>query len=160
MAEWILQVEDKESDVLLLRRSFLAAGVNNPVYVANHGQEAIDYLAGIGPFADRTNFPMPRLVLLDLRLNGISGREVLQWIRHQRGLDGLTVAVLSSSPYPGDVNAAYKAGANAYIVKPCSTEERVKLAGEIKARFLKEDHTVPLGPAWRIGKQEAEVKKG
>jgi CheY-like chemotaxis protein len=160
MAEWILQVEDEESDALLLERAFAQAGVDNPVYVAISGQEGIDYLAGMGPFADRSRFPMPRLVLLDLKLHGISGQEVLEWIRRQRGLDGLKVAVLTSSPFPGDINAAYKAGANAYIVKPCTYEERVKLAEEIKTWLLKEDHTVQLGPAWQVGKQEAEVKKG
>jgi CheY-like chemotaxis protein len=160
MAEWILQVEDEESDVLLLRHAFAQAGVKNPVRVAGSGQEAIDYLAGMGDFANRKRFPMPRFVLLDLKLPGLSGQEVLEWIRRQRGLDGLRVAMLSSSPYPGDIKAAFRAGADAYLVKPCTTEERVKLAEEIKESFLKGDPTVSLGPAWRVGRREEEVNNG
>ena len=87
----ILQVEDEANEVFLLQRAFAQAGIANPVQVASDGQMAIDYLNGSGRFADRARFPLPGLVLLDLKLPRRSGREVLEWIRTQPRLNKLIV---------------------------------------------------------------------
>jgi CheY-like chemotaxis protein len=146
---WILQVEDDENDVILLRHAFVEAGVYNHVHVVPTGQQAIDYLAGLGIYADREKFPMPRLVLLDVKLPGISGLEVLQWIRRQRALDWLTVVVFSSSPAIADIKTAYKIGANSYIVKPSGTADRVRVAEEIRMWFQKGTREPQPGGVWR-----------
>jgi len=93
------------------------AGVTNPVQVVSDGQQAIDYLKGTGKFADRERFPLPCLVLLDLKLPYVMGLEVLKWIREQPGA-ALVVVVLTASGQDADVAAAYRLGANAYLTKP------------------------------------------
>jgi CheY-like chemotaxis protein len=146
---WILQVEDSEEDIILLREAFDEARIFNPVHVVTSGLEAIDYLGGSADYADRNKFPLPDLVLLDLKLPGLPGLEVLRWVRHQPHLGSLVVSMFTSSDNPVDINTAFQLGANAYIVKPSSNFDRVKVAGEIKARFLEGDSSTILGPAWR-----------
>ena len=128
----ILQVEDHVDDVFLLKHALERAEVVAPVYVARDGQEAIDYLAGTGSFADREAFPIPSLVLLDLNIPRVPGLEVLAWIRRQRALDTLTVFVLSTSDAPTHVKTANHLGANAYFTKPLKLAERVVMARQFQ----------------------------
>jgi two-component system response regulator len=132
----ILQIEDREEDDFLLRYAFKNAGVENPVQVAVDGQEAIDYLDGNGKFADRAQFPFPALVLLDLQLPRVTGLEVLEWIRRQPALKTLVVIVLSSSIHEGDIRRAYELGANAFLVKPSSTETLADMSAALKHFWL------------------------
>ena len=81
-----LVVEDNEDDVFFLQRTFKEAGVINPVHVVCNGQEAIDYLAGQNAYANRTQFPAPDMVFLDLKMPGVDGFDVLSWIRSQQRL--------------------------------------------------------------------------
>lgn len=127
-ASAILLVEDNEDDVFLMKRALRAAGVSNPVYVVETGQQAVDYLAGAPPYQDRSRFPMPVLVFLDLKLPLMSGHEVLAWIRAQRQLEGLTVVVLTSSSEPSDVRRSYSLGANSYLAKPLTAQQLRDLA--------------------------------
>src|SRR5213596_1160842 len=96
-ASAILLVEDNDDDVFLMKHALAAAGVSNPVFVAESGQQAVDYLSGAGEYSDRARFPMPVVVFLDLKLPLMSGHEVLGWIRAQRQLESLMVVVLTSS---------------------------------------------------------------
>jgi CheY-like chemotaxis protein len=114
----ILLVEDKETDVLLIRRAFDKTRLANPVQVVTDGDAAVDYLAGQGAYADRQQFPLPILILLDLKLPRRSGIEVLQWLRTQETLKRIPVVMLTSSHQERDVNAAYDTGVNSYLVKP------------------------------------------
>ncbi len=118
----LLVVEDEENDVFFLKRAMQRAGILNPLYSVANGQAATDYLSGAGAFADRTRFPLPFLVLLDLKLPCIGGIEVLRWIRARPELRNLLVVVLTSSTLPADIADAYSAGANSYIVKPGDPE--------------------------------------
>lgn len=140
----ILLVEDNEDDVLLMRRALKAAGVRNPLYVVEDGQEAIDYLAGAGPFSDRVKFPLPHLVFLDLMLPLKSGHEVLEWIRQQPQLASTVVIVLTSSGAQSDLNKAYKLGANSYLVKPPTAEELVDLIKAFQWYWLQCNHFDPV----------------
>ncbi len=83
----LMLVEDNEDDVFLMKRALKGAHVINPLYVVEDGQEAVDYLAGAGKFADRANYPLPAVVFLDLKLPFLSGHDVLAWIRRQKELD-------------------------------------------------------------------------
>ena len=124
----ILLVEDRDDDVVLLRRSFQKAGIANPVQVVMDGEEAIAYLSGTGKYTAREEYPLPGLVLLDLKLPKLDGFEVLRWIRTQPALCGLRVVVLSSSENIRDVNLAYALGANSFLVKPTDLKEYVELS--------------------------------
>ena len=125
----ILQVEDDPNDVFFLQRAMKKAGVSNPVHVACDGQQAIDYLKGAGKFADREQFPLPSLVLLDLKLPRVMGMEVLRWIRQQPGTP-LVVVMLTASGEDDDIAAAYRLGANGFLVKP---PEARKMEDMVKA---------------------------
>ena len=80
----LLLVEDNEDDVFLMKRALKGARVVNPLHVVDDGQDALDYLAGTGKFADRANYPLPAVIFLDLKLPYISGHDVLAWIRRQK----------------------------------------------------------------------------
>lgn len=127
----ILLVEDREDDVLLLRRSFQKAGIGNPIQVVGNGEEAINYFSGTGRYSNREEFPLPELVLLDLKMPKVDGFEVLRWVRSQPELAGLRVVVLSSSESIRDVNLAYALGANSFLVKPADFNDFVELSGFI-----------------------------
>ena len=125
----ILLVEDDETDVILLRRAFKDAELQNPLHVARDGQEAIDFLARPWlPPEDR----LPALILLDLKMPRRTGFEVLAWMRELPVLSTVPVIVFSSSANRRDIEQAYAQGANAFMVKPPSLGERLELARFIK----------------------------
>lgn len=129
----VLLVDDNPDDVLLIRRAFHKANLLHPIHVAADGDEAVAYLSGQGGFADRSQHPLPVLVLLDLKLPKRSGHEVLEWLRAQEGLRRIPVAILTSSQEPVDVKRAYDLGANAYLLKPLEFEALIEL---VKATTL------------------------
>lgn len=132
----VLLVEDDQNDVLFMERAFRKANIPNPICVAHDGREAIDYLSGTGRFANRNQHPLPCLIILDLKMPRMTGMDVLQWLREQPVLYCLPVIVLSSSSHRNDVERAYRLGANAFVLKPGSNEERGKLAQLIKEFWL------------------------
>ena len=119
----ILLVDDDENDVLLIQRAFQKAGMRNNLKVVHNGQQAIQYLGAQGSYTDRGKFPLPFLVLLDLKMPGVDGFEVLEWMRREPGLKSLLVVVLTSSNLQSDVDRAYELGANSYLVKPSRPED-------------------------------------
>ena len=123
-----LLVEDEQNDIELIRRAFLKAKILNPLFVVKSGEEAIAYLEGDGKFARREEFPIPALVLLDLRMPGIDGFDVLHWIRRQPRLALLRVVVLTGSQDVRDIDTAYKAGANSFLVKPTDFDRFVEVS--------------------------------
>jgi CheY-like chemotaxis protein len=114
----ILLVEDDPNDVWLVKHAFHSAGITNPLRIVNDGQEAVDYLQGQGSFGDRSAFPLPKLVLLDLKMPRLNGFDVIGWMRRHYPWKLTPIIILSSSALPQDVNRAYELGANAYMVKP------------------------------------------
>jgi len=133
----ILIAEDEEDYVILLRKAFAQAGIRNPLYVVSTGQEMIAYLKGDGQYANREEYPLPDLLLLDLKLPGFSGLEIIGWIRSHPGLAGLRVVVLTSSEEMRDVNDAYRLGANSFLLKPYDFTDLVYLAKMIEVYWLK-----------------------
>src|SRR5205809_2235338 len=128
----ILLVEDDEADILLVRRAFRNARIVNPLLEVRDGQAAIQYLAGEGDYADRTRYPIPFLILLDLRLPKLSGFEVIAWLRDQPHLTNGIVVVLTTSDHVPDVTKAHELGANSYLVKPGTFDELVAMLKRIK----------------------------
>ena len=132
----ILLIDDNEDDRFLMNRALKSASVVNPLYVAEDGQEAVDYLGGTGKFADRDSYPMPAVVFLDLKLPFVSGHDVLTWIRQQKDLESLVVIVLTSSNEARDVSRCYALGANSYLVKPPAPDQLEDLAKAFKSYWL------------------------
>src|SRR5438105_2858307 len=114
----ILVAEDREDDIILIRRAFARARVVNPIHVVRDGEEALAYLKGEGKYGNRREYPLPELLLLDLKMPRMDGFEVLRWVRSQPDLRLLRVVVLTSSEDVRDVNLAYQLGANSFLVKP------------------------------------------
>ena len=131
----ILQVEDDPNDVFLMQHAMRRLGMANPVQVARDGQEAMDYLQGAGKFADRTTFPFPCLVLLDLKLPYVMGLDVLRWIRQQPG-PALPVLMLTASGEDADIASAYNLGANAFLTKPSEASKFQEMVKAIKEFWL------------------------
>ena len=142
MTRTILLVEDDENDVFFVQRAMKNAGVLNPIQIASDGQQAIDYFQGTGKFADREEFPLPYLVLLDLKLPRVMGLDVLKWIRQQPGVAAIVV-ILSSSKEEADVTTAYRLGANGYLVKPAEASQLNDMAKSIKDFWLSQNTPPP-----------------
>lgn len=123
----ILLVEDDANDVMLFRRAYSKCNLANPLQVVMDGEEAQDYLAGCGKYADRLTYPLPGLVLLDFKLPRKSGLEVLAWLRAQAGLKRLPVIALTSSREKTDINRAYDLGINSYLVKPVAFDNLMQI---------------------------------
>ncbi|MGZ8898912.1 MAG: response regulator [Limisphaerales bacterium] len=143
----ILLVDDNEDDVFLMERALQVARISNPMLVVEDGQQAIDYLSGIGKFADRATYPLPAIVFLDLKLPFKSGHEVLTWIRSQPELETLVVVVLTSSNEPNDIKRCYGLGANSYLVKPPTPEELIDMAKSFKWYWLEYNRFHESSPA-------------
>jgi len=137
-------VEDSEDDIALLRRAFAKCRVMNPLQVVKNGPEAIEYLQGAGRYRNREKFPLPRIILLDIKMPGMSGLDVLKWIREQPSVRGIRVIMLTSSDSVRDVNAAYQLGANSFLVKPNDFDDLVKLTQSIQGYWVWTD-TGPQG---------------
>ena len=142
----ILYVEDEPEDAYLLQVAFERAAITNPLKVVTDGQQAVDYLSGAGQFGNRQAYPLPCLVLLDLKLLGMSGLEVLEWIRQQPALKPMVVIVFTSSRQPADIERAYRCGANAYILKPADTQERQQFAELLKNWWLRTNQFALINP--------------
>jgi CheY-like chemotaxis protein len=128
----ILIVEDDPNDVLFLQRALRKAGFRHALRVARDGQDAILYLSGDAPFDDREKYPVPCLIVLDLKMPRKNGLEVLQWLRRRDGLKDMPVVMITSSNEEGDRAEALRQGVAAFRVKPVSFEELLTLAGEIR----------------------------
>jgi CheY-like chemotaxis protein len=115
----VLLVEDDLNDIFLVKRAFKMAHIQNPLQVVTDGQEAIAYLRGEGKYADRQAHPLPKLVVMDIKMPRKSGFEVLTWIKGDNHvLRRIPVIIVSSSDNPADINHACEQGANAYMIKP------------------------------------------
>ena len=135
-SQTILIVEDNPTDVMLIRRALARLKIANPVQVIADGDRAVDYLSGHDDYADRMQFPLPALILLDLKLPRRSGLEVLEWLRRQEGLRRMPVVMLTSSRQSDDVNRAYDLGANSYLVKPVEFESLQEMLGTINTYWI------------------------
>jgi CheY-like chemotaxis protein len=140
----ILLVEDEPSDVFLMKRAMKNAQIPNPLQVAADGQEAINYLSGVDKYSDRTQYPVPSIIFLDLKLPYKNGFEVLTWIRSQKHLDLTLVMILSSSSEERDIAQCYRLGARTYLVKPPNPAMLTELMVSLKEYWIKHNEfTLP-----------------
>jgi two-component system response regulator len=115
----ILIVEDYEDDAKLLQLLLANSGIANAVRTTLSAEDAINYLGGVPPFSNRSMYPLPALVFVDLKLPGISGFELLRWMKGHEELKDIFVVVLSATGDLLSVQAAYSLGANSFLIKPC-----------------------------------------
>ena len=132
----ILLVEDIPDDVELTRIAFAEAGSGHVIRVVSDGAQALDYLFARGAHADRDPGDLPALVLLDLNLPKLNGREVLEAIRANPATRALPVVVLTTSAEPLDVGSVYDLGANSYIQKPVEFERFLDVVRQIGLYWL------------------------
>jgi CheY-like chemotaxis protein len=119
----ILLLEDDPNDVLLLKRALQKNGIQNPVQVLPDGIEGIAYFSRTGKYADRDQFPLPRVMIIDLKMPRMGGLEFLQWLKDHPEFRIIPTLVLSSSRENVDVAKAYALGANSYMVKPANFQD-------------------------------------
>jgi len=132
----ILLVEDSRMDVELTLEAFHKARMGNEAHVASNGEEALDYLFGRDKYRDRKVYPLPDIVLLDLKLPGIDGLDVLREVKQTDGLKRIPVIILTSSKEEGDRSLSYDLGANSYLVKPVSFEGFLEVVRQIGDYWL------------------------
>ncbi len=132
----ILLAEDEESDALLLQRAFQRAGISAGIFRVRDGQEAVEYLQGAPPYADRAAFPLPVLVLLDVKMPRLNGFDLLTWIRGQQPFQHLPCVMLSSSNNEVDREMARHLGASEYLVKPHAFEDLLNTVRGLNKRWL------------------------
>ena len=136
----ILLVEDNPDDIELTRIAFAEAKIANQLTVVQDGAEALDYLFARGAYADRDPHQLPSIVLLDLNLPKVDGREVLQAIRDNAVTRSLPVVVMTTSAEPFDVEASYALGVNSYIQKPVDFERFVWAVKQVGLYWLVLNH--------------------
>jgi CheY-like chemotaxis protein len=137
----ILVAEDDENDVFFLRRAIERAGLANPVFVSHDGQEAINYLQGAPPYDDRAQYPLPGLLLLDLKMPRVNGFDVLSWLAGRPDLKEICVVVLSSSCHEEDVRRARDLGAHDFKTKPSEFENLIELMRDLQKQWLPQQVT-------------------
>ncbi|MDB6018298.1 MAG: response regulator receiver protein [Pedosphaera sp.] len=127
----VLLADDSEDDRLFMRRALLRTTRLVMIGEVCDGEEAIDYLSGVGAYSDREKFPLPDVLLLDLKMPRKTGYEVLEWLQTQ-SLDGLVVVVVSGSFLPEDITRSLALGADAYQQKVALKDEQEGMVREIE----------------------------
>jgi DNA-binding response OmpR family regulator len=138
----ILLVEDREDDVIFLKRSLRTAGIGMAVRVVQDGTLALAYFQGDPPFSNRKRFPLPSIVFLDLYLPKKNGFEVLCWLRSQPQFKDTFIAVLTAAGHIDHIAHAYRLGANSFLTKPCRPEDIRNLVTGFPSYW-----SMPLQPA-------------
>jgi CheY-like chemotaxis protein len=134
----ILLVEDNPVDILLMQRAFRnETFANISLQIVRDGDAAVFYLNGDGEYSDRDRYPLPAIILLDLKLPRRSGHEVLVWLKQQPELKCLPVVMLTSSRQTPDVKLAYDLGVNSYLVKPVGFASLLEMMQSFNDYWLK-----------------------
>ncbi len=119
----VLYAEDDENDVFFMERAFSKLKLRGALHVVTNGRDAVDYLAGVGAFADRMKHPLPDLLLLDVKMPRMSGLEVLTWARAQPEFHALPILLFTSSTQRTDIETSRAQRANGYLVKPSNADQ-------------------------------------
>ncbi len=133
----VLLVEDDANDIFFIQRAFRRVNAANSIHIVKDGEAAIEYLSGAGEYSDRERYPLPALILLDLKLPRCSGTEVLEWLRQQPMLKRIPVVVLTSSKETLDIDQTYDLGVSSYLVKPVSFDDLSSMIATLDAYWIK-----------------------
>lgn len=127
----VLYAEDDPDDRLLAVMAHRESGAVNPLVFVADGEEALEYLHRSGRHADRADWSQPGIILLDLNMPGLDGRETLRIIKADPRLRRSPVVILTTSSAASDIAASYDAGANSYIVKPSAFASLVRVFADL-----------------------------
>jgi CheY-like chemotaxis protein len=133
----VLLVEDDPNDVLFVQRAFRLVNSAIELLTVEDGDAAVGYLNGDGDYGDRDRYPLPSLILLDLKLPRRSGVEVLRWLKAQNNFKRIPVVILTSSRERLDVDLAYDLGVNSYLVKPVSFDDLAEMIAALNTYWLR-----------------------
>jgi CheY-like chemotaxis protein len=136
MAYAVLLVEDSKRDAEAMEVLLRSLGVGNPIVSVDSGEKALAYFKGEGEFADRKKFPIPKIVFLDLRMPGMDGFDVLEWLKQQSHFKDVFVVVLSAYDGLRQIAHAYELGAKSFLVKPCSQADIKKLMDSLRRAMV------------------------
>ncbi|MEO0898338.1 MAG: response regulator [Bacteroidota bacterium] len=132
----ILIAEDDEEDRMLLEDAMQEGRISNQRIFVEDGEQLLDYMEGNGDYSDRANFPMPGLILLDLNLPKIDGREALKMIKAHKDWKRIPVIVLTTSKAEEDILRTYDLGVNSFITKPVTFEGLVDVTHTLKHYWI------------------------
>lgn len=132
----VLYVEDEECDRMFMERAFQKAGMAHALRTVVNGQEAMDYLGGGGVYADRSQHPVPAVVLLDLNMPLVGGFDVLKWMRERPELTDLPVVIFSSSSKEEDRVRARGLGAKEFVEKPQTVGKFGEVVQQLREKWL------------------------
>lgn len=135
----ILFVDDSQEDRDLMRYAFRKAQVPNPVLELQNGNEAIQYLSGQGRFSDRDRYPLPCLIITDLKMPCVDGFELLEWLRAKPEFLRVPKIVLSASAHEADKMRSRELGACAFFVKPAQLDELVAVVRQMDEEWISEN---------------------
>jgi len=128
--------DDEKNDVFFLRRAFQKAGLNPLILEVGDGEQVEKYLAGEDGFSDRARFPLPSLLVLDIKMPKRDGFDVLKWLQGRDELKNMNVVILSSSSQDCDIRKARELGARDYFVKPSDFDQLTQLVQTLAERWL------------------------
>jgi CheY-like chemotaxis protein len=133
----ILVVDDEKEHVELVQRAFEKANIKNPIQSVENGERALAYLEGLGEFWERKKFPLPVLILLDVKMPKMGGLQFLQWLRSRRELRRIPVVVFTVDDRPETIRSAYDCGANSYLIKPAKAKDVLTLVDKMGDYWLR-----------------------
>ncbi|AFY42435.1 response regulator [Nostoc sp. PCC 7107] len=140
----LLVVEDSNEDFKVLQRLMRRLAVQNPIYRCTNGDEVLDLLYQEESSQNPNSIPTPSVILLDLNLPGIDGRDILERLKQDMCLKKIPIVVFTTSSNPKDIEFCYQKGANGYLVKPMDAQELQKTVQAFVDYWL-ESNTVPPG---------------
>jgi CheY-like chemotaxis protein len=140
----ILMVDDSAEDVFFVKRALEKSNVRHVLYSVSDGAEAIAYLTGEHQYSDRQKFLFPNVLLCDLKMPGMDGFAVLEWLQSHPQCRVIPTIVFSSSSHESDVHRSYVLGANAYLEKPTTMEGLAETIRSLYSFWTKCE--IPLPP--------------
>ena len=133
----VLLADGNGDDLILIKSALQDVRFGQSLVEMNNGDEAIRYLAGDGPYADRATHPLPFLIILDLKLSGKDGHAVLEWLqKHPKTSCCLTTIVLANSGLKAPMEKAYSLGANSYLIKPPNYNQLLEMMRIVKEYWI------------------------
>ncbi len=131
-----LYAEDNPYDAELMQRTFAKGGMAGDLQIVTDGSVAIEYLSGTGQYSDREKFPLPMMLLTDLKMPIKTGFQLIHWVRHHPEFKSMPVVVLTASRHDPDIQRAYRLGANSFLIKPPTLPKLNALLNNLNSYWL------------------------